>query len=271
MTAKKIFIGGYTKSGTAFVGRAFGLFNGVYAKGEMDYFRIFFRGMEKMVVEYNDNIVHVNREVYDGRGTLEGVTINGFREIMDQMFLHIYFSGKPAPADCDVIVEKSPHNIFWVKQIFDVYPSASFLCVYRSPQPVFRSLVRHMTDHRDTEFANPSFERRRKMLTAFQKRWTRYVGIMENYRHKMKIIRYDAAAADNAGLLQFIEQEMLGYSPGLRAPVETLSKEHYLQSLPEAERAKSLVQIGPYKVKLSEEEMAFLSSECREPDISFDF
>ena len=56
MTAKKIFIGGYTKSGTTFIGRAFGLLNGVYAKGELDYFRIFYRGMEKMVVEYNENI-----------------------------------------------------------------------------------------------------------------------------------------------------------------------------------------------------------------------
>lgn len=271
MSEKKIFIGGYTKSGTTFIGRACGLFNGVYAKGELDFFRIFFRGLERMVVDYNENIGHVNREVYDGNGSLEPVSIPTFRKISDQMFLNIYFAGQPVPDDCKVIVEKSPHNIFWVKQILDVYPDAKFLCVYRPPQPVFRSLMRHMTDNRSTAFADPTYERRQKMLAAFEKRWNRYVGRIEEFRHRMNVIRYDSAAADNEALMKFIEQELLGYSPGLRAPIETLSKDHYLQSLPEEKRARSLVQTGPYKIKLSDDEMAFLSNECREPDISFDF
>ena len=271
MPHKKIFIGGYTKSGTTFIGRAFGLFNGVYAKGELDYFRIFFRGVEKLVVEYNENIGHVNREVYDGNGSLEPISIPTFRTINDEIFLNIYFSGQPVPDDCDVLVEKSPHNIFWIKQILDVYPDARFLCVYRSPQYVFRSLMRHMADNRASEFADPAYETRNKMLTAFQKRWSHYIERIEKFRSRMNIIQYDSAAADNAALMKFIEQEMLGYSPGLRAPIESLTKEHYLKSLPKEKRAKSLVQTGPYKIELSKEELAFIASECREPDISFDF
>ena len=156
---------------------------------------------------------HVNREVYDGNGSLEGVTVNGFREINDQLFLHIYFSGKPIPQDCDVIVEKSPHNIYWVKQILDIYPDAKFLGVYRKPEAVFRSLMRHMTDHRSEQFKDPSFERRKNMLNNFQKRWMKCVDALQTYRHRMHVIRYDTAAADNQGLIDFLQHELLGYSP----------------------------------------------------------
>ncbi len=270
-TQQKIFIGGYTKSGTTFVGRAFGLFNGVYAKGEQDYFRIFTKGMREMVVDYNENITHVNREVYDGQGTLGPLTPDSFRDLHDKIFKHIFFSGEPVPDDCTTIVEKSPRNIYWVSDIEVIFPDAINICVYREPKAVFRSLLRHMADHRDENYKKPKFKHRRNMLTKFFEHWERYVSVVEKKKQILKVIRYDTAAADHQALLDFIEKDILGHSPGLKSPVETLSKEHYLNSLPEEARAKSLVQVGPPKITLAKEEIAQIERLCRAPNIEFDF
>lgn len=268
---QKIFIGGYTKSGTTFVGRAFGLFNGVYAKGELDYFRIFAKGMRKMVVDYNENITHVNREVYDGQGTLAPLSADSFRELHDKTFKHIFFSGQPVPEDCTTIVEKSPRNIYFVEDIKAIFPEAMNVCVYREPVSVFRSMMRHMADHRDPKYLDPNCTLRKNMLREFFKFWEHYIGVVEKKRKILKVIRYDNAAKDNQALLDYIETDILGHSPGLRAPVETLSKEHYLKSLPKEAREKSLVQVGPYKIKLADREITMIEQRCREPNIEFDF
>ena len=268
---RKIFIGGYTKSGTTFVGRAFGLFNGVYAKGEQDYFRLFFKGMRGLIVAYNKNIAVVNKEVYDGRGTLEPVTNTSFQSLHDKIFNHIFFAGKPVPEDCTTIVEKSPHNIFWLPQITQIFPDAINICVYREPKAVFRSLMRHMADHRDPGFSDPEFAKRTNMLKGFCKRWDEYAGIIEKNRGILKVIQYQSAADDNQAFVDYLMKEILLHSPGLRAPVETLSKEHYLKSLPADAQAKSLVQTGPHKIVMTEDEIATIDRLCRAPDIAFDF
>lgn len=268
---QKIFIGGYTKSGTTFVGRAFGLFNGVYAKGEQDYFRLFTEGMRKMVVTYNENISLVNTEVYDGKGTLEPLSANSFRDLHDKIFKHIFFSGQPVPCDCTTIVEKSPRNIYFIEDIEAIFPEAINICVYREPLAVFRSLMRHMTDHRDADYAKPDFAPRVKMLEEFFRYWDRYISTIEKKRQILRVIQYDKASDNHQGLLGFIEKEILRHSPGLRAPVETLSKEHYLNSLPEEARAKSLVQTGPHKIILADNEIKKIKKLCRAPKITFDF
>lgn len=271
MSPRKIFIGGYTKSGTTFIGRAFGLFNNVYAKGELDYFRIFYKGFEELVVDYNKNISIVNREVYDGKGSLEPVTVKSFRRLHDKMFTHLYFAGKPVPDDCQVMVEKSPRNIFMLNQISYLFPDAVNVCVYREPQAVFRSLMRHMADHRDSNFFDPDYKKRSSMLHGFFVRWNKYADIIEEKRTMIKLVNYEAAAADNQAFLDFAEKEILGFSPGLRAPVETLSKEYYLKSLPQEARDKSLVQTGPHKIILSRNEVDLINENSRIPSMSFDF
>jgi len=268
---QKIFIGGYTKSGTTFVGRAFGLFNGVYAKGEQDYFRIFTKGMRDMVVKYNENITYVNKEVYDGQGTLGPLSADSFRDLHDKIFKHIFFSGQPVPDDCTAIVEKSPRNIYFIEDIEAIFPEAINICVYREPVAVFRSLMRHMADHRDPEYARPDCSERIFMLTEFFKYWKLYIETIEKKRQTLKVIRYNKAADDNQALVDFIEKEILLQSPGLKAPVETLSKEHYLKSLPKEARAKSLVQTGPYKITLAKNEIKNIKKRCRAPKIAFDF
>lgn len=268
---KKIFVGGYTKSGTTFIGRAFGLFNGVYAKGEQDYFRLVAGGLNKLMRDYNENLAVVNKEVYDGHGSLELLTNTSVRILHDKVFKHIFFNGKPMPQDCETIVEKSPRNIFEIEKIRLIFPGATNVCVYREPGAVFRSLMRHMADHRAPAFNDPEAQKRKSMLEGFSKRWPTYIDIIEKYRGDLKLIQYQTAAADNQGFLDFAEAEILFHSPGLRAPVETLSKEYYLKSLPEEARAKSLVQVGPPKITLSETELQIIEDNCRPPRTDFDF
>ncbi len=268
---RKIFIGGYTKSGTTFIGRAFGLFNGVYAKGELDYFRLFSKGMGDMARAYNGNIAVVNKEVYDGQGSLEPLSPNSFRALHDKTFNHIFFAGQPVPDDCVTIVEKSPRNIFWLEQITLIFPDAVNICVYREPKAVFRSLMRHMADHRDPKFNDPDFAERANMLNGFCPRWEEYVSIIEKNQQSLKVVQYQNAADDNQAFLDYVEKDILHHSPGLRAPVKTLSKEHYLKSLPKDTRAKSLVQTGSPKIKLADNETATLEQLCRAPNVSFDF
>ncbi|MBO6505213.1 MAG: sulfotransferase [Kordiimonadaceae bacterium] len=268
---RKIFVGGYTKSGTTFIGRAFGLFNGVYARGELDYFRLFYDGMGKLVQGYNNNIAVVNKEVYDGFGSLEPVTIPSYRALHDKMFKHLFFAGKPVPKDCTTIVEKSPHNVYWYPKIRNLFPEALNLAVYRPPEHVFRSLMRHMTDHRHKNFADPNFEQRKQTLQGFAELWPKYIGVLEKNRPDLRVIQYNTAAKDNEALVHFLGEKILGGSPGLKAPIESLSKESYLKSLPEEARAKSLVQTGPHKIKLTDQEIRFLKKNCPAPKISFDF
>ncbi len=271
MAPKKIFVGGYTKSGTTFVGRALGLFNNTYAKGEMDYFRLFNKGMSDLVVAYNNNLEVVNREVYDGKGNLEPVTIRTMRSLYDKLFLHLFFNGETVPADCEFIVEKSPRNIFHLSQIQQIFPDSVNICVYREPVAVFRSLTRHMADHRNASFHDPASKQRQALLANMPKRWNRYIDIIEKQRKALKVVQYQRAADDNAAFLDYIEQDIIGKPLGLRAPVETLSKDYYLKSLPEEVRAKSLVQTGPPKIVLSENEIQSINETCRLPGIEFDF
>lgn len=271
MNPKRIFIGGYTKSGTTFVGRAFGLFKKVYAKGELDYFRIFAKGMEELVLNYNRNITVVNEEVYDGQGSLEPMSPASFIDLNRKIFDHVFFAGKPMPLDCRATVEKSPRNVFWTQLILRVYPDAENLCIYRDPMPVFRSLMRHMSDHRDANYRDPEFKDRVAMLENFCDLWEQYITAIDNTRSLLKMIQYQSVADDTAGFLEYAKKEVLGFSPGLRAPVESLSKENYLKSLPPELREKSLVQTGPYKITLSDEEQNVISDKCRVPDVTFDF
>lgn len=268
---RKIFVGGYTKSGTTFIGRAFGLFEGVYAKGELDYFRLFHDGVGKLVQGYNRNIDTVNREVYDGFGSLKPVDNASYRLLHDKMFKHLFFAGKPVPADCTTIVEKSPHNVFWYPQIRKLFPGAINLAVYRPPEQVFRSLMRHMMDHRNKNYIDPNFKQRQSMLQGFTGRWSKLIDIMENNHPDLCVIQYTTAAKDNEALIDFLGTRILGGNPGLKAPIESLSKESYLKSLPEEAREKSLVQTGPHKIRLTDQEIRFLKKNCPAPKISFDF
>ncbi len=241
---RKIFVGGYTKSGTTFIGRAFGLFEGVYARGELDYFRLFFDGLRELAVNYNTNVHYVNKEVYDGFGSLKQMDNDSFRKLHDKIFKHLFFNGEAVPGDCMTIVEKSPRNIFWVPGIVKTFPGSQILAVYRPPQPVFRSLVRHMMDHRDEKYADPNFPDRKEMLPKFVKRWQALMEILEKNRPHIQVMQYESAAKDNAALVEFLGAKVLGGSPTLKAPIESLSKESYLQSLPEEARAKAWFRSG---------------------------
>ncbi|NVJ97141.1 MAG: sulfotransferase [Alphaproteobacteria bacterium] len=268
---KKIFVGGYTKSGTTFVGRAFDIINGVYAKGEEDYFRLVFAGLNKLAGDFNKNIDIVNREVYDGFGSIPPMDRASIRLLQQKVFYHIFFGGKPMPADCYATVEKSPHNIFRLPEIQFAFPKAVNVCVYRTAEPVFKSLLRHMRDHRNAGFGDPEHALRRGMLDGFCKKWPKYLKIIEENRAILKMVQYQSVADDTAGFLDFAQDEILGKKLGLSKGVETLSKEHYLSTLPEEARAKSLVQTSANRIVLTEAEQAFIAEHCKNPAIEFDF
>jgi len=268
---KKIFVGGYTKSGTTFVGRAFDIINGVYAKGEEDYFRLVFHGVNDLARKFNNNIEIVNREVYDGFGSIPPVDRGSLRLLQQKVFFHIFFGGKPAPDDCVATVEKSPHNIFRLKEIAYAFPKATNVCVYRAAIPVFASLMRHMRDHRNPGFDDPANERRISMLQAFCKRWPEYIQIIEENRANLKMVQYQSVADDTAGFLDYAQTDIIGMQLGLSAPVETLTKEHYLSTLPPEAREKSLVQTSANKIKLTDAEKTLIADHCKDPAITFDF
>lgn len=274
MTAqpKTVFIGGYSKSGTTFLGRFLGLFNGVYAKGEEDYFRIFYKDMSRLCQEFNGNIGAVNTEVYDGRGTIPQMTVASFRALNQKIFYHLYWGGQAQPADCRWTVEKSPHNIFWLEQIENIFPGSMKLAIIRDSKPVFRSFMRHMRDHRDARFDDPAYKNRIVSMEQFIVRWNRVAKCIEEYRDRGLItISYDALAADNAAFVDFAKHTIFKEDIVLSAPLESISKESYLKSLPKEARAKSLVQIGPSSITLSDDEESILEEKCKLPDVSFDF
>lgn len=268
---KKIFVGGYTKSGTTFVGRAFDIINGVYAKGEEDYFRLVFGGLNKLTQDFNRNIEIVNREVYDGFGSIPPVDRDSLRLLQQKVFFHIFFGGKPVPEDCFATVEKSPHNIFRLREISFTFPKAINVCVYRPAEPVFKSLMRHMRDHRNAEYDDPENELRQNMLKGFCKKWPTYVEIIEKNRAHLKMVQYQSVADDTSGFLDFAQEDILGRKLGLSKGVETLSKEHYLSTLPEEARAKSLVQTSANKITLTDTERTLIADHCKNPAIDFDF
>ncbi|NVK42686.1 MAG: sulfotransferase [Oceanospirillaceae bacterium] len=268
---KKIFVGGYTKSGTTFVGRAFDIINNVYAKGEEDYFRLVFHGMIDLARKFNENITVVNREVYDGFGSIPPIDPASMGDLQQKVFFHIFFGGKPMPEDCKAVVEKSPHNIFRLREISYAFPEAVNVCVYRPAEPVFRSLMRHMRDHRNPAYDDPESEARDLMLQGFCEKWPQYIQIIEQNRAKLKMVQYQSVADDTAGFLDFAQKEVIGEQWGLSAPVETLSKEHYLSTLPEEARKKSLVQTSAHKIVLSDKEKEAIAEHCSNPSIQFDF
>jgi len=268
---KKIFVGGYTKSGTTFVGRAFDIINGVYAKGEEDYFRLVFHGVNDLARKFNNNIEIVNREVYDGFGSIPPMGQTSLRHLQQKIFYHIFFGGQPMPNDCVATVEKSPHNIFRLKEIGFTFPAAINVCVYRPAVPVFASLIRHMRDHRNAGYGDAESELRINMLKGFCKRWQEYVRIIEENRAKLKMVQYQSVADDTAGFLDFAQTDIIGQKLGLSAPVETLTKEHYLSTLPPEAREKSLVQTSANKIKLTDAEKNMIADHCADPDITFDF
>ena len=268
---KKIFIGGYTKSGTTFLGRCFDILNGVEARGEMDYLRIFFGSFNKIAGSYGNNIQIVNREVYDGQGDLRPFDAGSLRVMHQKMFFHIFFNGQPLPQDCIAVVEKSPRNIFHYDAFRFCFPKGEFVTIYRQPDKVFRSLMRHMKDHRDDRYGDPTFAGRKKMLDGFCGRWNEMIEIIGKNRDGMHVVHYDHLSADAAGFLDYAQEKIIGQKTGLSAPVESLSKEAYLQSLPAEAREKSLVQTGTYKITLSDREQSIFRDRCNTYKGPFDY
>ena len=268
---KMVFIGGHTKSGTTFVGRALDLCNHVCVKGEMDYFRHFFEKMNGLANKYNASNEHVNREVYDGRGTLVSVDDVMMAEIHRSIFTKLYCAGTPVPDDSRFWVEKSPYNIFYTDAINILFPEATIVCVYREPKAVFRSLVRHLADHRGGAHNDLESKIRKDTMGSFIKRWGIYVRHLEKFRDRVTLVQYQRAADDKKGFLDFANKAIFKEDLGLRAPIDTLSKEYYLNSLPEEARAKSLVQAGPHKITLSDEELDLIERKCRPVNTAFDF
>ncbi len=269
---KKIFIGGYTKSGTTFVGRVFGLLNGVYAHGEEDYFRLVMPKVNELINEFNYNIGYVNREVYDDQGPIPQVTNQSGKLLHQKIFYHLFFGGQDIPEDCIATVEKSPRNAFYMAQIKFLFPDAQILCVYRDPIPVFASLMRHMADHRSPNYRDPDSEERRESLENFLVRWNAFCDTLEKRRELYIPIRYENVVADKAGFVDFIQKEMLQEDVGLSEPLEHLSKEYYLSTLPPEKRATSLVQIDPArKIQLSEREQEAIKETCIIPSLDFAF
>lgn len=266
-----VFIGGYSKSGTTFLGRVLGLFEGVYAKGEEDFFRIFYKDMNRLCQEFNGNIGTVNKEVYDGQGTIPQMTVGSFRELNQKIFYHLYWGAGDAPTDCRWTVEKSPHNIFWLRQIEEIFPGSVKLSIIRDSKPVFRSFMRHMRDHRDAKFADPDFKLRKESMDHFIVRWNRVAKATEDYRSNLITISYDALSANTEAFIDFARQQIFKKQIPLTATIESISKEAYLKSLPKEARAKSLVQVGPSTISLSAEEETLLEEKCKLPQVSFDF
>ena len=268
---KQIFIGGYTKSGTTFVGRSFDLLKGVYSKGEMDYFRLFYKNFNEQLIAFNRNIKLVNEEVYDGGGTIEPFKDSSVRALHQKIFYHIFFNGKAIPLDCIAAVEKTPRNLSHIGQIRNIFPQSSFICVYRDAEPVFRSMMRHMFAHRDKVFGDPLSQERQEMFAGFLKSWVANVGIIEKNRSSLHLVRYENIAADISSFLDYIQDNIFEQKMELSASIETLSKEYYLKNLPIERRENSLVQIGPSKITLSENELELIQEKCREPNSAFDF
>jgi len=270
-TPKMVFIGGHTKSGTTFVGRALDLFDNVCVKGEMDYFRQFFAQLNGIANKYNSGNELINREVYDGQGTLVPIDENMMADIHRSIFTRLYCAGTEVPDDARFWVEKSPYNIYYTAAIRLIFPDAAIVCVYREPKAVFRSLVRHLADHRDAKHEDLHSQARKDTLDSFLKRWKNYIAHLEKFRERIILVQYQRVADDKQGFIDFARKSIFEENLGLCAPIETLSKENYLKSLPEEARAKSLVQIGPYKVELSDEELDTIEANCRPVKTTFDF
>ena len=268
---KLIFVGGYTKSGTTFIGRTLGLFNQVCAKGELDYFRLFFKELNALTDKYNTNIEYVNREIYDGKGSLDKVDETAMVRIHRAVFAELFKSGTHVPEDSKFWVEKSPYNVRWAKSINFVFPTSTIVAVYRDPVAVLRSNLRHLADHRQEELKNPNSPERQEFRQKFIRAWQDWVAHIENIRERLVLVNYQRVVDDTQGFLGFAANNIFGEDLGLKAPIETLSKEYYLRKLEEDRRAKSLVQADPGRLILSEEEASAVKKECHVPKLVFDF
>lgn len=268
---RKIFLGGYTKSGTTFLGRVFDILDGVYARGEMDYFHFFFDQMNQLGKKYSNNVRIVNREVYDGFGDYTPITNKSAFALHDKVFLHLYFNGEEVPEDCRFIVEKTPRNIFHFDTIKRCFPECDFVLLYRPPQDVFKSLMRHMADHRSSVYRDSNSGLRRSMLKNFSNSWNNMVQITRSNRQQLFLIRYESLAADTGGFLEFAQREILKEKRPLLRPLSSLTKQAYLDSLPEEARAKSLVQIDEGTIHLADTELQYIADKCKTIDDGFDF
>jgi len=268
---KLVFVGGHSKSGTTFIGRALGLFNDVCSKGELDYFRLYFKELNTLTDGYNVNIDYVNREVYDGIGNLGRIDDKAMVRIHRSVFMELFQSGVPVPADSKFWVEKSPQNVHWTNAINFIFPEAVIVAVYRDPVAVFRSRLRHMADHRDGELKNVASPERQEFRRTFIEGWYTWIGQLEKYKDRLMPVNYQHVVDDTKGFLDFAAERIFKEDLGLKAPVETLSKEYYLSQLPEERRAKSLVQTNMKRLTLSEKEISIIKEKCRSPEVPFAF
>lgn len=243
----------------------------MYSKGELDYFRLFYKKFNEQLYAFNTNIKLVNEEVYDGDGEIEPFNDASVRALHQKIFYHIFFNGKTVPSDCIAAVEKTPRNLRYFDKVKNIFPKSSFVCVYRDPVPVFKSMMRHMIAHRDTSFGDPLSEKRQEIFSAFLAGWADNVGIIEKNRKNLHLVRYENVAANVSSFLNYIQDSILGQRIEFGAPVETLSKEFYLKSLPQEKRENSLVQVGPSKITLSENELGLIDEKCCAPSTAFDF
>ena len=266
-----VFLGGYTKSGTTFLGRVLEAFEGVYSRGEMDYLRIFASSLANMYADFNSNIEIVNEEVYDGQGALKPIPAERQMAMQRALFFDLFFNGEPIPNDCRVVIEKSPRNLFNYPAAKELSVPINYINIYRPVMPVYKSLIRHLADHRSEEYHDPESEPRQTTLERFVTRWNRHVDILEYLSGKALLVQYEAITADLGGFLDFAATRIFQDQLRRIKDPEDLTKEAYLASLPPEKRAKSLVQTATTHIELSAFEKQRLENDCKAPNIVFDF
>mgnify|MGYP002713112743 CR=1 FL=1 len=182
--AEKIFIGGLPRSGTTMVQNILDSHPDIYGGPEFD--RI-------------PNIMDLRNKLLKSlkAGRISTYTSEESINRATSTLIDSLFSGISTTKKIKYISEKTPWNILFFEELFEVFPDAKYIMVLRNPLEVYNSMKQVALNAKKKNISPPDFTINYKIAVAYMEAVYKIMDkLLNSYSNNFYVIRYEALLND---------------------------------------------------------------------------
>lgn len=184
----KIFVGGLPRSGTTMVQNILDSHPLIYGGSEFDRLPNIMDLRTKLINTLKSGRI----EEYTNQATID----EAIRDLIESLF-----KGIKSDKNYSYISEKTPWNILFFEELFEVYPEAKFIMVLRHPLAVLSSMKKVAKNAKEKGVQAPDFTENYLIASAYMEQvYLQMQKMKTKYPNSFYIVRYES-------LLKNLEEE----------------------------------------------------------------
>jgi len=184
----KIFVGGLPRSGTTMVQNILDSHPLIYGGSEFDRLPNIIDLRAKLINTLKSGRI----EEYTNQATID----EAIRDLIETLF-----KGIKSDKNYSYISEKTPWNILFFEELFELYPKAKFIMVLRHPFAVLSSMKKVAKNAKEKGVQAPDFTKNYLIASAYMEQvYAQMQKMKTKYPDSFYIVRYES-------LLKNLEQE----------------------------------------------------------------